>query len=77
MGVAHDVLHVVVKQPLGAVIRIANAVGVTEDFVVVPGFVAVAVGVGDVGQADFFTAHDRPKRRNIIRGCTPKSPKFS
>ena len=75
MDVAHDVFHVVVKQPLGAVIRTANAVGVTEDFVVVPGF--VAVGIADVSQADFFTAHDRPKRRNIIRGCTPKSPKFS
>ena len=75
MDVAQDVFHVVVKQPLGAVIRIANAVGVTEDFVVVLGF--VAVGIADVSQADFFTAHDRPKRRNIIRGCTPKSPKFS
>ena len=75
MDVAHDVFHVVVIQPLGAVIRMANAVGVTEDFVVVPDF--VAVGIGDVSQADFFTAHDRPKRRYIIRGCTPKSPKFS
>ena len=54
----------------------ANAVGVTEDFVVVPGF--VAVGIGDVSQADFFhSTRPTKKKEHYSGGCTPKSPKLS
>ncbi|KVV13076.1 hypothetical protein AP059_00029 [Pseudomonas sp. TAA207] len=52
MNMAHDVLGTVPEEPVRAPIGMANAIGVAKDVVVVPSL--VAVGIGDVGQADVF-----------------------
>src|SRR5471030_106863 len=48
----NHILGVIAEEPLRALIRMANTVGVAKDVVVVPGL--VAMGIGDVGQADVF-----------------------
>ncbi|KVV12596.1 hypothetical protein AP060_00082 [Pseudomonas sp. TAD18] len=52
VNVAQDVFRVVTEQPFRTPVGVADAVGVAKNVVVVPGL--VAVGVGDVGQADVF-----------------------